>query len=144
MLSIQEEKCWRNVLSFIQYTMLTGRKKSAKPCLWLALKLSQKILITEWKWELGNKFKNREKRNQVILKQAELKSKGDDLLALQSFQSLFINDNMCFKNRVRFYQCQQLKILSIIFSYCFFLTIRYLKIYHSCDLQSLLQVVNLN
>ena len=127
MLSIQEEKCWRNVLSFIQYTMLTGRKKSAKPCLWLALKLSQKILITEWKWELGNKFKNREKRNQVILKQAELKSKGDDLLALQSFQSLFINDNMCFKNWVRFYQCQQLKILSIIFSYCFFLTIRCLQ-----------------
>ena len=41
------------------------------------------------------KFKNRKQRKDVIFKRKELKSKGDDLLALQSGRSLFINNSMC-------------------------------------------------
>ena len=40
------------------------------------------------------KFKNRKQYNDVNFKRKELKSKGNDLLALQFGQSLFINDSM--------------------------------------------------
>ena len=66
------------------------------------------------------KFKSRKQRNDVIFKRKELKSKGDDLLALQFSRSLFINDSMCFENQVLFYKCRQLKSLGKIFSYWFF------------------------
>ena len=52
------------------------------------------------------KFKNRKQRNDVIFKRKELKSKGDDLLALQFGRSLFINDSMFSENQVLFYKCQ--------------------------------------
>ena len=44
------------------------------------------------------KFKNRKQRDDVIFKRKELKSKGNDLVALQFGRSLFINDSMCFKH----------------------------------------------
>ena len=97
------------------------------------------------------KFKNRKQRNDLIFKRKELKSKGDNLLALQFGQSLFSNDSMCFENQVLFYKCRQLKNLGKIFSYWFFnntLLVKIdenrsvFKIYHSCDLKNLLQVVN--
>ena len=52
------------------------------------------------------KFKNRKQRNDVIFKRKELKSKGDDLLALQAGRLLFINDIMFSENQVLFYKCQ--------------------------------------
>ena len=52
------------------------------------------------------KFKNRKQGNDMIFKRKDLKSKGDDLLALQFGQSLFINNNMCFENQVLFYKCR--------------------------------------
>ena len=41
-----------------------------------------------------SKLKKRKQRNYVIFKRKELKSKGDDLPALQFGQSLFINESM--------------------------------------------------
>ena len=61
------------------------------------------------------KFKNRKQRNDMIFKRKEMKSKGDDLLAVQFGQSLFINDSMCFENQVLFYKCWQLKNLGKIY-----------------------------
>ena len=65
------------------------------------------------------KFKNRKQRINMIFKWKELKSKGNDLIALQFGWSLFINDSMCFKNQVPFYKCWQLKNFGKIFSYWF-------------------------
>ena len=62
------------------------------------------------------KFKNRKQRNEVIFKQKQLKSKGEDLLALQFGRSLFIKDSMCFENQVLFYECGRLKNTGKIFS----------------------------
>ena len=61
------------------------------------------------------KFKNRKQRNDVIFNRKELKSKEDDLLALQFSRSLFINDSMCFENQVLFDKCRHLKNLGKIF-----------------------------
>ena len=44
------------------------------------------------------KFKNRKQTDDVIFKRKELKSKGNDLVALQFGRSLFINDSICFKH----------------------------------------------
>ena len=64
----------------------------------------------------------------MIFKQKELKSKGDDLLALQFGRSLFINNSMCFENQVLFYKCRQLKNLGKIFLYWFFNNMLHVKI----------------
>ena len=99
------------------------------------------------------KFKNRKQRNDAIFKRKELKSKGDDLLALQFGRSLFINNSMCFENQVLFYKCRMLNNLGKIFSYWFFNNTLHVKIdengsifkiYHSCDLENLLQVGNID
>ena len=99
--------------------MLILRKKFAKSCLWLhkvkpedldachRMKKKVKMII---------KFKNRKQRNEVIFKQKQLKSKGEDLLALQFGRSLFIKDSMCFENQVLFYECGRLKNTGKIFS----------------------------
>ena len=98
------------------------------------------------------KFKNWKQRNDVIFQQKELKSKGDDPLALQFGGSLFIN-SMCFKNQVLFYKCRQLKNIGKTFSYWFLNKTLHVKmdengsvskIYHSCDLENLFQVVNID
>ena len=92
------------------------------------------------------KFKNRKQRNDVILKPKELKTKGDDL---QFGRPLFINDSMCFDNLVLSYEYRQLKNLGKFFSNWFFKNTLHVKIdengsifkiYHSCDLENLLQV----
>ena len=83
------------------------------------------------------KFKNRKQKNEVNFKQKELKSKGEDLLALPFGQLLFINDSMCFENQVLFYKYWQSKNTGKIIP-------NFLKIYHSCDLKNLLQVVNID
>ena len=66
------------------------------------------------------KSKNRKQRHGVTFKRKELKSKGDDLVALQFGRLLFINDSKCFKNQVLFYKFRQLKNLGKTFSYWFF------------------------
>ena len=99
------------------------------------------------------KFKNRKQRNDVIFKWKELNSKGDDVPALPFGRSLFINNSTCFKNQVLFYKWRQLKKLGKIFSYWFFNNMLHVKmdkngsifkIYYSCDLENLLQVVNID
>ena len=71
----------------------------------------------------------------------------------QNTLKLFINDSMCFENQGFFYECGQLKNLGKFFSHWFFnstLHVKmnengsFFKIYHSCDLESLLQVVNID
>ena len=69
-----------------------------------------------------NKFKNRKQRINMIFKQKEFKSKGDDLPALQFDRLLFINGSMRFENHVLFYNCRHLKNLGKIFLH-WFLTI---------------------
>ena len=61
-----------------------------------------------------NKFKNRKQRINMIFKQKEFKSKGDDLPALQFGRLLFINGSMRFANHVLFYNCRHLKNLGKI------------------------------
>ena len=73
------------------------------------MKKKEKVII---------KFKNRKQRNDVIFKRKELKSKGDDLLALQFGQSMFINGSMCFENQVLFYKCRQLKKIGFLTTRC--------------------------
>ena len=74
--------------------------------LWKKLEdLSQKILMSDREWKKDKviiKFKNRKQKNEAIFKQKKLRPKGEDLLALQFGQLLFINKSMCFKNQVAF------------------------------------------
>ena len=55
------------------------------------------------------KFKNRKQRNNAIFKRKKLKSKRDDLLALQFGRSRFINDSMYFENEVLSYKLPAVK-----------------------------------
>ena len=71
------------------------------------------------------KFKKWKQRNDVIFKQKELKSKGEDLLALHFGRVLFINDSMYFENQVLFYKYRQSKNFRKSFRIGF-LTIHYI------------------
>ena len=93
---------------------MTGTKvKPEDPDAYHKIKKKDKVII---------KFLKRRQRNEVIFKQKGLKSKGEDLLALQFGRSFSINDSMCFENQVLFYKCQQLKNSGKTFSIGFLTT----------------------
>ena len=52
----------------------------------------------------------------MFFKRKLLKSKVENLQAIQYGQSLFINDSMCSENQVLFYECCKLKNVGRLFA----------------------------